>query len=285
MGGLGLPAGSCDTHMHVYDSSYPASSRATLFPPDATIEQYVTVQQQVGCERVVVVQPSTYGLDNSCQLAALATLGDRGRGVMVIDADTSAAEIERLHGLGVRGARFHMLPGGAVGWDNLVPVAEAIAGYGWHIQLQMNGLELADRRRELRDLPVDVVVDHVGRFMPPAGTEHPGFVALLSLLEAGNCWVKLSAPYESSPDGAPNFDAIGELVDTLVDQYPDRMLWATNWPHPGQAEPPGPADLLRLLLRWLPTTALRQQVLVTNPARLYGFTEPRHAPETGNSRA
>lgn len=262
-----LPHGACDTHVHFYDASYPAVATTVLRPPDATVADYRDLQATLGMHRLVVVQPTTYGLDNRCQLAAMTAFGESARGVMVVDAATDPSELARMTELGVRGARFHMLVGGAVGWDTLEPVAERIASVGWHIQLQMNGLELHDRLDRLRRLPVDLVVDHIGRFMPPSRVDHPGAEALLALLDEGRTWVKLSAPYESSPDE----NAVLPLVDELVRKYPDRLLWATNWPHPGQPAPPSPQRMAELCHRWLPTDVLRRRVLVDNPSALYGF--------------
>ncbi|HZB40900.1 MAG TPA: amidohydrolase family protein, partial [Ilumatobacter sp.] len=120
-------------------------------------------------------------------------------------------------------------------------------------------------------LPTTIVVDHVGRFMPPVERGHPAFGALLRLLDTGRCWVKLSAPYESTPDGAPAYPAVATLAHGLVEHAPERMLWATNWPHPGQVDPPTPAEIANLRDAWLPTDALRRQVLVDNPVEVYGF--------------
>lgn len=265
-----LPPGTCDTHMHFYHHSYPSSPDAVLHPPDATVADYRGLQAELGTERVVVVQPTTYGLDNSCQLDAMAQLGGRARGIAVLDHTISAAEIERLDELGVRGARFHMLPGGAVGWESLEPVATAIADAGWHVQLQLNGRELIDRIDQLLALPVPVVIDHVGRFMPPVPVDDPAFAALCRLIEEGGGRVKISAPYESSTDGPPDYSDVAPLARTLIDRYPDRMLWATNWPHPGRTDPPTAADLRALLEAWIPAE-LRHMVLVDNPAALYGF--------------
>lgn len=262
-----MPPGACDSHMHVYDSRYPVAPTTVLRPPDASIDDYRELQGELGLERVVVVQPTTYGLDNRCQLAAMRSLGDSARGVMVVDADTTPEELLRLTELGVRGARFHMLAGGAVGWDALAATAAAIDRVGWHLQLQMNGRDLAERLDELLRLPVPVVVDHIGRFMPPGGVDHPGFEALQRLLDDGGAWVKLSAPYESSPVT----DDVLPLVDELVARFPDRLLWATNWPHPGRSDPPAAADLVGWLDRWLPDWEVRRRVLVDNPACLYEF--------------
>lgn len=262
-----LPQGTCDAHVHFYDASYPTAKEAVLRPPDATVADYRELQAALGTARLVVVQPTTYGLDNRCQIEAMAAFGDCARGVMVVGADIDPSELARLTDLGVRGARFHMLPGGSVGWDVLDHVASRVASVGWHIQLQMNGHEFNDRLDQLRRLPVDLVVDHIGRFMPPGGIGDPGFEALLDRLDDGRTWVKLSAPYESSPA----HDAVLPYVDELVREHPDRLLWATNWPHPGQAAPPSPDELAELSVRWLPTDALRRRVMVDNPAALYDF--------------
>ena len=266
-----FPAGACDTHLHFYDRSFPVAPDAVLRPPDATVDDYRPVQRALGLERIVVVQPTTYGLDNRCQLAAMAAFGGSARGVMVVDASTSEAELERLTTLGVRGARFHMLPGGAVGWEHLEPVAERIAGLGWHIQLQLNGRELTERLARLMALTTPLVVDHVGRFMPPVPPSAPAFAALLTLIEAGRTWVKLSAPYESSTAGGPDYTDVAPLITELTTRAPERLLWASNWPHPGQADPPDTHQLGTLAERWLPEESLRQRVLVDNPAIVYDF--------------
>lgn len=265
-----LLPGACDTHMHVYHHRYPTSPDSVLFPPDATVDDYREVQQALGLERVVVVQPTTYGLDNSCQLDALAQLGSAARGVMVVNATTPARELERLDRLGVCGARFHMLAGGAVAWADLDQVAEAIAQLGWHIQLQLNGHELLDRFDQLLRLPTDVVIDHVGRFMPPVPPDDARFEALLRLATAGKGWIKISAPYESSVAGPPDYEDVAPLVQRLVDEVPERLLWATNWPHPGQPDPPDNAALAQLFATWFPVEH-QHRILVDNPTRLYGF--------------
>ncbi len=261
---------ACDTHTHFYDHRYPVASASRLRPSDATPTDYRTAQATLGTERVVVVQPTTYGLDNSCQLDAMATFGGAARGVMVVDHEAQPAELARLTDLGVRGARFHMLPGGAVPWEMLEVVAANIAPFGWHIQLQLDGRELPDRLDRLLRLPVGLVVDHVGRFMPAAGPDTPAFAALLTLVDHG-ATVKLSAPYESSGTGPPGFDDVTRLVDALTARAPDRLVWASNWPHPGQVTPPTAAELVSLRDRWLPTDELRRRVLVDNPAALYDF--------------
>ena len=261
---------ACDTHIHFYDHRHQTAPASVLCPPDATPDDYRNEQSVLGTDRIVVVQPTTYGLDNTCQLDAMAAFGDAARGVMVVGPDVERAELVRLTELGVRGARFHMLPGGAVGWEALEAVATRVAEFGWHIQLQLNGRDLPRLLDRLLRLPVGLVVDHVGRFMPIVEPDTAAFGALLDLIDHGTT-VKLSAPYESSDTGPPGFDDVTRLVDALVDRAPDRLLWASNWPHPGQPTPPTAAELVALRDRWLPTDELRQRVLVDNPAALYDF--------------
>ena len=198
---LTAPKGTCDTHMHFYNAKFPSAPTALMTPPDAWVDDYRSLQKRLNLERVVIVQPTTYGLDTSCQLAAMKVFGDNARGVTVVDTSTSNAELDRLTRLGVRGTRFHMLPGGVCPWDMLEEVAARVHHFGWHIQLQMNGREFPEREAMLKRLPGTLVVDHVGRFMGPVSTDDPAFKALLRLLETGRCWVKLSGPYESSISG------------------------------------------------------------------------------------
>jgi D-galactarolactone isomerase len=261
---------ACDTHIHFYDHRHPVAPAAVLRPSDATPDDYRAAQTALDTERIVVVQPTTYGLDNSCQLEAMAAFGGDARGVMVVSAGVEQVELARLTDLGVRGARFHMLSGGAVTWEMLDVVAAAISPFGWHLQLQLNGRELPRVLDRLLRLPVGLVVDHVGRFMPTVEPDSDEFAALLSLIDHG-ATVKLSAPYESSDTGPPAFDDVTLLVDALVSHAPDRLVWASNWPHPGRAAPPTAAELVALRDRWLPTEDLRQRVLVDNPAALYDF--------------
>ncbi|MDX1592762.1 MAG: amidohydrolase family protein [Gammaproteobacteria bacterium] len=265
-----VPPGACDTHMHFYHHRYPAAPTARVHPGDAWVDAYRELQRRSGLERVVVVQPTTYGRDNACLLDALAELGATARAVVVVDADVSDAELEGLTARGARGVRFHMLPGGVLPWDSLEPVAARVAPFGWHVQLQMNGRELPGVAARLRRLPCPLVVDHVGRFMPPVAPGDPAFGTLIDLIEGGRCWVKLSAPYESSR--RPDYADVTPLARALADATPERMLWASNWPHPGQDPAPDDLHLLGLLAEWVDDAATRSRILVDNPAALYGFT-------------
>jgi D-galactarolactone isomerase len=268
---LSAPRGSCDTHMHFYNDAYPSAPTALFTPPNAWVDAYRAVQRRLNLERVVVVQPTTYGTDNRCLLEAMKSFGGEARGVVVPDPAISDEELEEMTAAGVCGARFHMLPGGALDWDVLEEVAARIKSFGWHLQLQMNGREFSARQQVLGSLPCDLVVDHVGRFMDPVAVDDPSFKVLLDLLEGGRCWVKLSAPYESSRSGPPDWSDVANEARTLVAAAPERMLWASNWPHPGQENPPDEADLLDLLLSWADDPPTRNRILRDNPAELYRF--------------
>ena len=268
---LVVPEDACDTHMHFYNGKFPTAATALMTPPDAWVDDYRLLQKRLNLKRVVIVQPTTYGTDTSCQLEAMKAFGENARGVMVADISTPDEELDRLARLGVRGVRFHMLPGGAVPWEILEEMSARVHNFGWHVQLQMNGRDFPEREAMLKRLPCDLVVDHVGRFMGPVPVDHQAFKVLLQLLETGRCWVKLSAPYESSESGPPGWADIAPEARALAGAAPERMLWASNWPHPGQTNPPDEADLLDLLLHWVDDETRRNRILTDNPAELYGF--------------
>lgn len=268
-----MPPGACDTHMHIYDRRYPeAPSAVKSTPPDFTVANYKALQNKLGLERVVLIQPTTYGLDNSCQIDAAKEFGNNARLIVVIDEQTPISEIERMNAIGVRGVRFFMWDGGALGWDSLEPIAEKIAPFGWHIQLHINGNHLPNHQDRLKRLPCPVCIDHIGRFSPIVEPDHICFQSLLSLLDTGNFWVKISAPYLHSKSGPPLYEDIGELVFTLIENYSDRLLWGTNAPHPGFKNHPCDIDLTNLIPRWITSTANQRKILVENPEILFGFS-------------
>jgi D-galactarolactone isomerase len=267
---MDTPALACDCHVHVYDPAYPLASTATFTPPVATVQSLMGMHQSLGLSRAVVVQPTGYGFDNACTLAAVAALGNVGRAV-VVDASADDATLESLHAAGARGVRFMMLAGGVLPWDALEPVAARIQPLGWHINLQLNGCELPQFADRLARLPVPLVIDHLGKFLPPPAASVPAFRALRTLLDGGRCWIKLSAPYESSLSSGPGYTDVSVLAAELARDYPERCLWASNWPHPNRQPVPDDAAMLDLLREWAPTEAAVQRILVANPEALYGF--------------
>ena len=269
---LQTPAGACDTHIHIYDKRYPTAPTAASTPADALVPDYQAVQRQLGLSRTIVVQPSTYGTDNRCTLDAIAALGPEStRGVAIVDDDVSDAELEDLTSRGIRGARFHMLAGAPIPWERLDRIAARVQGARWHVQLQLDGRDLPAREAQVGSWPGRIVIDHVGKFLEPVPLEHPAFRCLLKFVDTGRVWVKLSGAYEVSKRGAPLYEDVGALAKALVKAAPERMLWASNWPHPSVQDKPGDAALLDTLLDWAPDEATRRRILVDNPAELYGF--------------
>ncbi len=268
-----MPELACDCHIHLYDAALPLASTATFKPPHAPLSAYLRVQQALGLERVVLVQPTGYGFDNSFMLEGLAQLSNTARGIAALPEDVSDAELQRLHAAGVRGVRFMMIPGagGPLPWSALERMSARIAPLGWCIDLQLDGRDLPLHAAMIDRLPSKVVIDHTGKFLEPVPVSHPSFKALLNLLARPGRWVKLAAPYETSKLGPPHYADVGALAKALLQAHPHRCVWASNWPHPSRNPPPNDADLLALLSRWVGDGAIRARVLVANPAEAFGF--------------
>ncbi len=268
------PPGSCDCHIHVFDSRFPLAPGAPYTPAEATADMCLAMHAALGIDRTVVVAARPYGTDTACLEDTLRRYGpDRARGIVKLAPGTPDAELARLTDAGVRGARFQMAPGDPLPLAAMTDTAARGGPLGWHVQLRLNGHELPAHRDALLALPGILVIDHIGRFNGGADPDAPGFRALLDLLDGGRCWVKLSAPYLSSADGPPGYGDSAPLARALAARCPERMVWATDWPHTGnRAGPvPDPAALLALLDGWVPDAALRRRILVDNPAALYGF--------------
>ena len=271
---LTAPQGACDTHMHFYGppDRYPLAPTATFVPPLATVDGYRRVQRRLGLERVVVVQPSGYGFDNRCALDAIKRLGADARGVVVVEPNVTDDALQQLTESGVCGIRFFMFPGGVLSWQVLDELAARVQTFGWHVNLQLDGCRLPEHIAQIRRLPGRIQIDHIGKFIEPVTTGDLAFKLLLDLVDSGRCWVKLAAAYETSRIGPPLYSDVGELAKALAKAAPERMLWASNWPHPSARDnPPDDAQLLDLLLHWADDDATRQRILVDNPAELYGF--------------
>ena len=269
---LKAPPGACDTHMHIYDHRFPKAATAKILAPDASVADYLKMRARLGITRTVVVQPSAYGKDNRCTLEAMAAIGPSARGIAVVDETVTDAELDRLTKLGIRGIRFFMLSGAPLPLEILETMSSRVAPFGWHVVFQMDGRDLADQEALLGRLTSPLIIDHVGKFLEPVAPEHPGFRAILRLLDKGRTWAKLSAPYETSKVGPPFYDDVGKLAKALAKAAPERMLWASNWPHPSpDVKVPDDAVLLDMLLDWVPDEAARRLMLSDNPGKLYGF--------------
>jgi D-galactarolactone isomerase len=269
---LKAPKGTCDTHMHFYDGAANAAP-GTPNPGQFTVPMYRELQKRLGLERVVVVQPNAYRDDNTVTLKAMKELGNNAKGVAVVKPGTPEAELERLTKAGICAVRIMTLHGGMLGFDVMDKVVAQVHPFGWHAIVQLDGRELPKYEAQIKRLPGKFVIDHIGKFLEPVAPDAKEFRSLLNLVDSGRCWVKLSAPYETSKTGAPNYEDVGRLAKALVKNAPERMLWASNWPHPSvpKEQRPSDEDLLDLMLDWAPNEADRRKILVDNPAELYGF--------------
>ncbi len=275
----GPPAGglACDCHLHIYDPAYPYEAEAALKPPPAPAAAYGAVRDGLGIRRGVVVQPTTYGYDNRCTLDAVARLGPANtRAVVVVPPSIGDDALHRLTAAGARGIRVNAVRGAALDTQAVGALARRIAPLGWHLQLHVDGAQLPALSAWLRELPLPVVLDHMGRPDPGQPADSPSWRALRALLLQPHVWVKFSAPYLLEPEGPPDYGRLTPLVDTLLATAPQRVLWGSDWPHPGwhaQGRPPlDEAGLCHWAWRHLERHGVARDVLVDNPARLYGFT-------------
>ena len=259
-----VPQGACDSHMHIIGSpqAYPFTVIRSLSPPPASWNDYRTTADKLGLSRCVIVQPSFYGTDNRCTLDAVAESEGRARGVVVVDAGITTAEIARMNERGARGVRIQMVSKGGVDFEAIEAVSERIAPFGWHLQLYVDAQDLPPLAARLRKLPVHVVFDHMAHVIESNGTDAPGFRLLLDLLADGHAWVKLSNAL---------FPPSAERARILARANPDRILWGSDWPHVAYDEASVPDDgaLVDALADWVPDEPMREKVLVTNPDRLY----------------
>jgi predicted TIM-barrel fold metal-dependent hydrolase len=270
-----VPAGACDCHAHVFGDPmrFPFIEERSYTPPPALEDQYLTMLGRLGIERMVIVQPSVYGFDNSCTLAAVAAFGaHRARAVAMFDASLSDAELRKLDAAGVRGVRFITLAKGGAPLAQLESVAARIAPLGWHIQAYLTPDIWRQLAPVIVQLPVPVVMDHMAQLTPDCASDDPDLQAILGLLESGRVWIKV-IPYRVSLAGPPYRDVM-PLAKTFASHAPERCLWGSDWPHPHLLDyMPDDGELLDLLPEWAPDEKLRKRVLVDNPAFLYGFSE------------
>jgi predicted TIM-barrel fold metal-dependent hydrolase len=274
-----VPPLACDTHFHVFGlpEHYPYGPELRYIPPIALLSEYLTLSEQLNIERMVFVQPSAYGKDNTCMLDAMAKMGERCRGIVDIEENTPEQEFERFHAIGVRGIRINVAPiksyeaGFAekiIAW--VKPLAKRIKTFGWHLQFLSPGWLVNELIPTLEKLPVPFVIDHMGLFPAEKGIEQPGFQKLLRLLGEGNCWVKLTGVYRMS-SSLPDFNDAVPFAKALIAAAPDRILWGSDFPHLSYHDKVNSFDLFNLLSIWAPDEHQRQKILVDNPRHLFEF--------------
>ena len=266
--------GATDCHAHVFgpQQRFPYVANTSYIAPDAVTTDYVHMLENNGCDRGVLVQPSVYGTDNSCMVDALRSGLHALRGIAVVSADISDRELEDLHAAGVRGVRINLASATEgltlADGERLAPRLKAL---GWHLQFYLDLTKMPEAEAQLAKLPITIVIDHFARCPAKDGVDAPAFQALLRLVQRDNCWAKAMGPYFIS-NNAPLYADVTPLARVLVAAAPDRVVWGTDWPHPGaRALMPEDPLLADLLAEWVPDETQRRKVLVDNPARLYDF--------------
>lgn len=267
-----VPRGACDCHAHIFgpQGRFPYSPNRSYTPAERLPSDYAAMLKSIGIDRGVVVQPSVYGTDNRATLNAIAELGPDFRGVAVLQPDVGDKSLADHAAGGIRGVRLSSITRGGVGLEHLEAMAARLKGSAWHIQILADFSKDRELAARIRKLDVSVVVDHFGVVDASEGVCGQGFRDLLALARSGRCWVKLSGLYLVSRQPAP-FTDLRPMAEALVAAAPERMVWATDWPHPAAKDPVDDARLLSLLCEWVPDDAMRHRILVDNPAKLYGF--------------
>ncbi len=274
------PPQSCDCHFHVFGPTerYPPHGTNLRYAlPSAPLEDYLALARRLALERMVFVQPSAYGRDNTCLLDAMRAVGGRCRGIVDIDENAPDAELTRLDAAGVRGVRINVSPVkphetsfAATLLSRIDRLDARCAEIGWQLDFLLPGWLTEELMPRLGTLKSQFTLAHMGMFLARDGVAQRGFQRLLALLQegSGRCWVKLTGVYRISVASA--FADAAPLARALIEAAPDRIIWGSDYPHVSFADKVGSMELWNLLALWA-TKETRRQILVENPQRLFGF--------------
>jgi 2-pyrone-4,6-dicarboxylate lactonase len=269
------PPGAVDAHCHVFGPGdvFPYAPERKYTPVDAGKEQLFALRDFLGFERNVIVQATCHGADNSAMVDALLAAGDRARGVATVRPGVSRAELADLHAAGVRGIRFNFVkrlvdpkPD-----DYYLGLAGLVAELGWHIVVYFEAPDLAERWQLFTSLPTVVVVDHMGRPDVSQPADGPDFTRFTRFMrEHENVWSKVSGAERLSVSGPPEYADVVPFARHIVETFPDRVIWGTDWPHPNmKSHLPDDGNLVDVIPRIARTEDLQHRLLVDNPMRLY----------------
>jgi predicted TIM-barrel fold metal-dependent hydrolase len=284
-----VPLSACDCHAHIFGDpeKFPFFVGRPYTPETALPEEMAALHKTLHIQRVVIVTNNVYGTDNSATLYGMKARGADARGVAAIDANTPESDLDSMDRAGIRGIRFNLATGGtndpAVARQRFETGIDRVKGRGWHLQLYANLKIISALKDQFAAAPVPIVFDHFAGAQAALGPDQPGFSDVLDLMRSGKVYVKISAAYRGSR-AAPDYSDVIPLAKALIAANPERILWGSDWPHPDPVTPPGkkPTDVTPLLQVddgrlfnqlpvWAPDAAVREKILVTNPARLYGF--------------
>lgn len=265
-----VPSGACDTHFHVFEPGYAPVGDPQYTFPDGTLDQYLELTQFLGIDRMVIVQPTYYGEDNSLTLDTLDRLGERARGVVRVTESVSSAELDAMHRRGVRAIRLDLFA--RKNWplpelQGYITRMASLAGErGWHLQFYSPGAVVRDLIPFLSGLTTRFVIDHMGYMKKSDGLGDADFARLLELLSIGQCWIKLSGAYRVA--GTDLLSTVEPIGRALVATRADRLIWGSDWPHlpDGQRDT---GEVLNLLADWAGEEADLTTILVDSPTALF----------------
>ncbi len=273
-----LPKGAIDTHVHVFYDSYTLSPDRGYTPPESTLEDLKHLHSQLGIDRVVFTQPSVYGTDNSAILDGMNALNaetpNRARGVCAMTMDFTDEQLAELDAQGIRGVRLNIDNKGGMPLElDAIPELEArIKPFNWHIEWLFPGKDIVNLMPVFEKMTTPMSIGHFAYQPATAGIEAPGFQALLKLMRDGNTWIKISGANRVSATDLPPYDDCQPMARALIEANADHVMWGTDWPHPNKFEVnPNDADPVEAFGQWVPDEAMRQRIMVDNPAKFYGF--------------
>lgn len=277
-----LPEGAVDAHCHVFGPGheFPFAPERKYTPCDASKEELFALRDHLGFSRNVIVQATCHGADNSAMVDAVRASEGRAKGVATVRPGVSQAELDELDSAGVRGVRFNFVKRlvDVLPREGLRRVAEQIAPMGWHIVIYFEAADLPELADFFLDLPVPLVVDHMGRPDVTTDPSGPEFAHFLDLMRAkDDIWCKVTCPERLTVSGPPALDGerdayrdVVPFARRVVTEFPDRVLWGTDWPHPNlTSHMPDDGLLVDWIPRIAPSPEEQQALLVDNPARLY----------------
>ncbi len=270
------PAGTCDTHVHIMGpfDKFSLSEQRGYTPEECSIETYREIMGVLGIDRAVIVQGSAHGNDNRVTVDAVRKLGDHGRGIVLVPPDVSDTELEVFKSAGICGLRLSTISKAGYGTEHLMTMVKRAQELDWMVLLHFGNVdEIVGQVQLLENMPINFVIDHQGRPLGKQGTDCEGFQALLNLMRnSANCWVKISSWYRQSTAGPP-YEDMRPFIEALVEARPDKLIWGSNWPHPNfTGKMPNDSDLLQQMIDWSGSIKVAEKILVSNPARLFRFT-------------
>lgn len=269
------PPGAVDAHCHVFGPGdvFPYAPERKYTPCDAPKEKLWELRDSLGFERNVIVQATCHGADNRALVDALKASNNRARGVATVKQDVTDAELQSLDAAGVRGVRFNFVKRlvDTTPREVLLSIAERIKPLGWHIVIYFEAAELNELYDFFTSLPTTVVVDHMGRPDVTQPVEGPEFELFIRLMrEHSNFWSKVSCPERLSKTGPDGYEDVVPFARRIVETFPDRVLWGTDWPHPNmKSHMPDDGQLVDFIPRIARTAELQRKLLVDNPMALY----------------